>query len=276
MSSYASAEDVVLKGAVTDVFGHRIVMQSDSKKYLVNIGPKLEEIGALKAGDVVSVDGDLTPGGEVRAFNVVLADGRKVAVVKDKKTWREWLLGEDKDDTAMFTAVEAKKLAADKGYTLQGEPVAEKKHFTAVASKGGKTFDIALHRDGQIDEAAMFSVVEAKKLAADKGYSLQGEPIAEKNHFTAKATKDGKSYELDLHRDGSVVEKVAFGIDDAKKAIIAKGYEVIGEPQRFKEHYEALTRKSSEYFEVHAHRDGEVKEARKLDKTDSKWGAQIP
>ncbi len=222
MSSQASAEDVVLKGAVTDVFGHRIVMQSDSKKYLVNIGPKLEEIGALKSGDVVSVDGDLTPGGEVRAFNVVLADGRKVTVVKDKKTWREWLLGEDKDDTAMFTAV------------------------------------------------------EAKKLAADKGYSLQGEPVAEKNHFTAKATKDGKSYELDMHRDGSVVEKVAFSIDDAKKAIIAKGYEVIGEPQRFKEHYEALTRKSSEYFEVHAHRDGEVKEARKLDKTDPKWGAQIP
>lgn len=222
MSHPASAEDVVLKGAVTDVFGHRIVMQSENKKFLVNIGPKLEEIGALKAGDAVSVEGDLTRSGEVRAQTVTLADGRKVVVGKDKQTWKEWLLGEDSDDGKMFTAAEAKKLAVEKGYALTSEPVAEKKHFVA------------------------------------------------------KATKDGKAYDLDLHRDGRIEEKTAFGIEDAKKEIVAKGYDIIGEPQKIKQHYEALARKSSQYFEVHAHRDGEVKEARKIDKTDPKWGAQIP
>lgn len=220
--SLASAEEVIIKGPVSDVFGHRVVVQSDAKKFLVNLGPKISELGSIKSGDTLAVEGDLTKSGEVRAYNVTLADGKKLEVSKDTKTWREWLLGED-----------------------------DSKHKT-------------------------FTVDDAKKLATGKGYTLQGDPVAEKKHFTAKATKDGKSYELDLHRDGTIKQEIAFNADDAKRAIMAKGYEVVGEPQRIHKHYEALTRKSSEYFEVHANRDGAIKEARKVDKTDPKWGAQIP
>lgn len=274
--SLANAEDVDIKGSVGDVFGHRVVLDADSKKYLVNLGPKISELGTVKSGDKLSVKGDLTKSGEVRAYTITLADGKELDVAKDKKSWREWLLGEDSGKHATFTADDAKKLASDKGYTLQGEPVAEKKHFKAKATKDGKSFDIDLHRDGKIIAETAFGVEDAKKLAKDKGYTLTGEPVAEKKHFAAKATKDGKSYDLDLHRDGTIKEEVAFNADDAKRAIMAKGYDVIGEPQRIKKHYEALTRKSSEYFEVHANRDGAIKEARKVEKTDPKWGAQIP
>lgn len=218
----ASAEDVVLKGAVSDVFGHRVVMQSDAKKFLVNFGPKIAELGSIKAGDVLAVEGDLRRNGEVRAINVTLADGKKVEVAKDKTTWKEWLLGEDDGGDKTFTADDAKKLATDKGYALQGDVTADKKHFVARATKDGKTFDVEMHRDGTINEMA------------------------------------------------------AFSMDDAKKTILAKGYELVGEPQKVSQHFEALGRKNAEYFEVHAHRDGAVKEARKLDKTDPKWGAQIP
>lgn len=275
-ASSAAAEDVVVKGPISDVFGHRVVVQQDSKKYLVNLGPKIHELSAIKSGDTISVEGDLTKNGEVRAYSVTLADGKKFEVSKDKKTWREWLLGEDSNKKKTFTLDDAKKLAIDNGYTLQGDPVAEKKHFTAKATKDGKSFDIDLHRDGKIVTEAAFGPDDARKLATDKGYALQGDPVAKKKHFTAKATKDGKTYDLDLHRDGQIKERVAFDAADAKRAILAKGYEVIGEPQRIHTHYEALTRKSSEYFEVHANRDGSIKEARKLDKTDPKWGAQIP
>ena len=274
--SLASAEDVIIKGPVSDVFGHRVVVQSDAKKFLVNLGPKISELGSIKSGDTLAVEGDLTKSGEVRAYNVTLADGKKLEVSKDTKTWREWLLGEDDSKNKAFTVDEAKKLAASQGYTLQGEPIAKKKHFTAKATKDGKSFDIDLHRNGKIVAEAAFGVDEAKKLATDKGYTLQGDPVAEKKHFTAKATKDGKSYDLDLHRNGTIRAEIAFNADDAKRAIIAKGYEVVGEPQRIHKHYEALTRKSSEYFEVHANRDGAIKEARKVDKADPKWGAQIP
>ena len=94
-----------------------------------------------------------------------------------------------------------------------------------------------------------------------------------------RATKDGQSYDIALNRDGTINEMPVFSMDDAKKNILAKGYELVGEPQKVSHHFEALGRKNTEYFEVHAHRDGAVKEARKLDKTDKtdpKWGAQIP
>lgn len=220
MMTSARAEDVVLKGSVTDIFGHRAVVQTDQKKYLVNFGPKSADVATLKSGDAISVTGNLNKSGEVRVHDVTLADGKVVAIGKDKKTWKEWLLGEDDDDTP-FTAADAKKVAKDDGYALQGEPVGEKKHFVASATKDGKPFDVEIHRDGTVKAAAPFAAA------------------------------------------------------DAKKAIAAEGYDVIGEPSPVKKHFEALARKDAVFFEVHAHRDGEVKEARKVDKSDPRWGAQI-
>lgn len=271
----ASAEDIVIKGPISDVFGHRVVVQSDAKKFLVNLGPKIDELAAVKSGDTIAVEGDLTKSGEVRAYNVTLADGKKLEVSKDKKTWRQWLLGEDSTKRQVFTVADAKKLAADKGYTLLGEPAAKKKHFTAKATKDGKSFDIALHRDGTIKEAVGFNVADAKKLATDKGYTLQGEPVAKKKHFTAKATKDGKTFDLDLHRNGTVKEAAVFGPTEAKANITGQGFELIGDVVGVKKHYEALGKKGSDFYELHAMRDGAVKQARKVDKSDPKWGSKI-
>lgn len=221
MTTSAHAEDVVFKGSITDIFGHRAVVAADKTKYLVNFGPKIADLGTLKSGDAVSITGDLNKSGEVRVRDITLADGNVIAVSKDKKTWTEWLLGEDADAATPFTAADASKIAQDKGYTLQGEPVADKKHFMAKATKDGATYDIAIHRDGNVEAEKPFAAAEAKA------------------------------------------------------EIIAKGYDVIGEPSPMKKHYEALARKNSEYFELHAHRDGTVKEARKVDKSDPRWGTQI-
>lgn len=217
----AFAEDVVLKGPVSDVFGHRVVMESASKKFLINFGPKIKDLSALKVGDTVSVEGDLTNSGEVRAFNVTLADGKKIEVAKDKTSWKEWLMGDNDDADKLFTADDAKKLATDKGYTLSGNIAADKKHFVA------------------------------------------------------SATKDGKPVEVELHRDGSVKEVPMFGPAEAKTNIASKGYEVFSDLIPVRKHFEALGEKGADFFEVHAHRDGEVKEARKVDKTDPKWGSKI-
>ncbi|MEQ1715053.1 MAG: hypothetical protein ABL907_03545 [Hyphomicrobium sp.] len=217
----AMAEDVAFKGTVTDVFGDRAVMEADGKKYLVNFGPRIKDVGTLKSGDQLVIDGDLKKSGEVRAHHVTTADGRKIEAGKDKKSWSEWLLGDDADDKP-FTAADARKVATDKGYTLTSEPMGDRKHFVALA------------------------------------------------------TKDAKAFEINIHRDGNVVEKAPYAAADAKKAAIAKGYDVMGEPAAMKQHYEMLARKEGQFFELHANRDGEVKVARTLDKTDPRWGAQIP
>lgn len=217
----AHAEDVVFSGDVTDVFGDRIVVRADDKKYLVNLGPKSKEVGVLSAGTKVNVDGDLKKSGEVRAHKITLADGRVVEVGKDKKSWMEWLTGDD-DDGRPFTATDAKAAAFKAGYTVSGDPVGEKKHFVAEGTKDGKTFDLKIERDGD---------VEAR------------EP---------------------------------FKPDDAKAAIVKDGYEVVVGPDPVKEHFEALARKDGKYFEVHTHRDGDVKEVRSVEKGDARFGAQIP
>lgn len=217
------AEEVSFKGKVSDLFGDRVVVQTaDQTKYLVNIGPKAKEVGALKAGDDVTVEGDLKKSGEVRPHKLTLADGKVVAVPKDRKSWRNWFFGDEGKSKKQLTAADARKIAADKGYVVSSEPVSVKKHYEMTA------------------------------------------------------TKDGKTYDLHVHRNGDVKENVAFLADDAKKVIAAEGYEVIGQPLRVGKHYEALARKNSVYYEVHAHADGKVKEARKLDKNDARWGAQIP
>lgn len=221
-ASTAVAEDLRIKGTIADVFGHRIVMQSETEKYLVNLGPKIGEMGVLKSGDSLSVEGERKRSGEVRAYTVTLSDGRAIKVGGDKQTWRQWLLGDDKKDKLAFTADNAKTLATQKGYVVNDTPMPVKRHFVVLASKDGKVEQLTVHRDGRIETQTPFRVADAKQLMTDKGY------------------------------------------------------DVIGDPSPMKSHFEGLARKDSVYYELHAHRDGRVNEARKVEKSDPRWGAQIP
>ena len=268
------AEPLKIQGTVSDVVGHRVVVESADGKILVDLGPEADGQTALKVGDKITVDGDMKPGDQLHAESVTLASGQVYELHK-KKGWLEWLTGKSTAELAPITIDQAKKFASAKGYTLTSEPVAEKKHFVANATKDGKTFSIDIHADGSIVANEPFGVAEAKKLALEKGYTLTSEPVPEKKHFKATGTKDGKTYELDLHRDGNVVEKIAFSPADAKKLVVEKGYEVIGDGKPDHEHFQFLGKKDGKFFAIDAHRDGTVKEVRTVDKTDIKWGPLI-
>jgi hypothetical protein len=95
-----------------------------------------------------------------------------------------------------------------------------------------------------------------------------------KKHFRVTATKDGKPYEIDLHPDGTIVERTPFGVTEAKKLAADNGYELISEPRPVDEHFELLGKKDSKYYELEAHRDGKV-DARLVDATDPRWGPSI-
>lgn len=125
------------------------------------------------------------------------------------------------------------------------------------------------------DGRSSFASADAKKLAAEKGYQVTGEPAATKKHFTAMASKDGKNYEIDLHRNGKIVERTPFGLAEAKKLVTDNGYELIGEPRPVKKHFELLGKKDGKFAELHAHRDGKLVRARPVDATDPKWGSLV-
>ena len=207
VSGAAFAEPAKISGTVTDVFGPRFVVETATGKVLVDIGRRGADKVAIKRGEKIEIEGDRHKD-QLRAHRVTLADGHAYEVDKRGRGWGEWMFGKRAAGQAgPFGPVEAKKLAADKGYQVSGEPVAMKKHFRVMASKDGKSYELQVHRNGRVEERVAFGAAEAKKLAADKGYQLKGEAEPVRRHFRAAAMKDGKSYEIDLHRDGRIVER---------------------------------------------------------------------
>lgn len=268
----AVAVPATVTGTVTDTFGSRFVLETDTGKLLVDIGPKGTEKLIVKRGEKIQIEGDKVDN-QLRARRVTMADGSAFVVDKRGRTWREWLLGKTAEPAGPFGPAQATKIATDKGYLVSGEPVAKKKHFEVMAAKDGKTYELKVHRNGKIDQETVFRAAEARKLATDKGYEVTTDPVPMKKHFRVAAMKGGKAFDIDLHRDGRIVEKAAFRPVDAQALVAAKGYAPVGDPRKTNEHFEVLAKKDGKFFEVHAHRDGRVVQARAVDASDPKWSA---
>jgi translation initiation factor IF-1 len=147
-TSGALADKVTVTGTVTDTFGHRYVVDEGGKKSLVDIGPKGRDAVTIKNGDKVTVEGELTDAGDVRAAEVAVG-GEKAVVLPAGKSWMDRLTG-GKDDKAPFGPVEAKAMVTKAGYETVGEPKPEKKHFEVLGKKDGKFFAVDAHRNGEI------------------------------------------------------------------------------------------------------------------------------
>lgn len=270
----AQAEPMKLEGTITDVIGFRLVVDGQNGKAIVNLGRKAKDQSALKSGDKVTIEGDMKSGDELKADRITLSDGRTFETAK-KQSWYEWLTGTKKAAAGPFTAAAAKTIATGQGYALTADPVSKKKHYTAAATKDGKSFDIDIHKDGSVKAKPSFAMADVKKLAVDKGYTLTTEPKQDKKHFVAMATKNGKPMQIAVHRDGSIKETLPFEAADATKAVKDNGYEVVGEPKQERKHFAVLGKKEGKYYEIHARRNGKVKQIRPVDKTDLTWGPMI-
>jgi len=274
LAGSAAAEPVNVTGNVTDIFRTRFVLESPGGKYLVHMGPKGRQKFNLKVGDKIGVEGNAIDR-ELRARRVTLADGHAYETGRRKGAWTTWLMGSPKSPGPDFTAQTATKIATDKGYTLSAEPTSDRRHYKAIATKAGNKFDLDIHRDGRIVERPAFGVDEAAKQATAQGYAVTGNARPVGKHFRTAATKDGKAYDLDIHRDGKIVAMPPFGAADAKKLVSAKGYELIGEPLPVDEHFELLSKKDAKFFEVQAHRNGRVSAGRQVEANDVKWKSVV-
>lgn len=205
-SSSAVAADLDLSGTITDVFGHHVVVDTGGKRHLVHIGPRIGEVGPLAPGQKLNLRGELKKSGEVRAYTILRPDGSRFEVGKDKQTWIDWLMGDDKDDDSPFTVEDARAIARDKGYVLDGEPTQEKKHFVASATKDGKSIEIDIHRDGTVKEQRPFTLDDARRYIAEKKVEIVGELKAVKRHVEAIIRRDGKDVPVHIHRDGEISE----------------------------------------------------------------------
>ncbi|WP_439543636.1 hypothetical protein [Hyphomicrobium sp.] len=144
----ALAEKVTVTGTVTDTFGHRYVVDEGTKKSLVDIGPKGRDAVTIKNGDKVTIEGELTDAGEVRAAQVAVGSDKAVEL-PGEKSWLQRLTG-GKAEKAPFGPAEAKAVVTKAGYEPVGEPKAEKKHFEVLGKKDGKFFALDAHRNGDV------------------------------------------------------------------------------------------------------------------------------
>ncbi len=278
LTSAAAAEPVKLSGAVADVFGPRFVLETPTGKILVDVGPKgMAKLG-LKPGQKIDVEGDRRAN-ELRAQRVTLSDGHTFTTGKSgrtSQTWREWITGKPAPGAGLaFGPAEAKTFATKAGYALNSEPETMKGHFKVAATKDGKNVDLHVFKDGRLEPLPMFGMVEAKKLAADKGYQLTTDPVATNQHFRVSATKAGKPFEIDLHRNGSIVERSVFGAVDAQKLVSDGGYVMVGELKAVDEHFELLGKKDGKFYELHARRGGKLIRHRTVEANDPKWGSLV-
>lgn len=156
----AMAAAVTVKGTVTDVFGHRYVVDEGGKKSLIDIGPKGSDSVSLKSGDSVTIEGELTGAGEVRAQKVAV--GSAAAVELQDKSWWDKLTGGGDDKNAKFGPEEAKAIVAKAGYEPVGEPQPEKKHFEVLAQKDGKYFEVHAHRNGDVKHERVVDASNSK------------------------------------------------------------------------------------------------------------------
>ncbi|MDX2287976.1 MAG: hypothetical protein NW217_04060 [Hyphomicrobiaceae bacterium] len=145
LSAIADPATLRFDGKITDVFGHRVVVETASGKQLVNFGPKAGEMKQIVTGAAVTVEGELKKSGEVHAHKLTIGSD-EIILAKDKATWRGWLLGDANDDKP-FNAADAKTKAKTAGYELVGDLTADKQHFVGQGKKGNDTFVIHVHRD---------------------------------------------------------------------------------------------------------------------------------
>jgi hypothetical protein len=139
-------KSVKASGTVTDLFGHRFIVQTPHGKLLADIGPKAAETITLRQHDHVELEGEQKPT-EIKVHRLAIGTG------KMRETHHHGPK-HDKDHghhDESFGPMEAAAMARAAGYELIGDPQPHKKHFEAVATKDGRTFDIHVHRDGRVD-----------------------------------------------------------------------------------------------------------------------------
>ncbi len=156
-ASVAFAEPLSVKGAVSDVFGHRVVVTGETGKTLVHLGKRGSETVKLKAGDQVTIDGDLRPNGEVRAARVTVGTAAAIDL-PGKRSWWDRLTKSAGDRKPAVLPADAKAAAVKAGYEVLGEPIAERRHLALLGKKDGKFFELHARRDGSL---ASMRTVEA-------------------------------------------------------------------------------------------------------------------
>lgn len=132
---------VKVSGKVTDIFGHRFIVETSKGNVLADIGPKAAGHIALKRDEKVELEGEGKPT-EIKVHRIAFG-GRPAVDVHHSPTHKD----HHDDDHPAFSAADARRIAERGGFKIVGELCPHKKHYEAKAEHEGKRHDIHIHRN---------------------------------------------------------------------------------------------------------------------------------
>ncbi|MCX7321149.1 MAG: hypothetical protein NT113_17245 [Hyphomicrobiales bacterium] len=127
-----------IKGEITHVFGHRIVVETSKGAVLADVTPKGLEQHQLRIGDQVELAGEMKPS-ELKVLK--LTSGKTTIEIAHKKPH---------DDHPHAEPGEAIKAARKAGYEPLGEPRRKPKHFEVLGRCDDKLTELHIELDGHI------------------------------------------------------------------------------------------------------------------------------
>ena len=136
---------VTLKGNVTDIFAHRVVLDTPTGRVLVDLTPKGAERLRLRAGDALEVTGERKPS-EVKARRIVKDNGRPIDIEPkphDRGPPHEANIDADPE--------RALRGARSTGLTVLGHPRRKPKHFEILGRDAtGDLVELHVEFDGHV------------------------------------------------------------------------------------------------------------------------------
>jgi hypothetical protein len=136
--------DIEATGVVEDVFAHRFVLRTTDRKLLGDLTPKGAEEVKLRAGDEITIEGEMKPS-EVKIWRVT-RNGKATEIHHPEKAH-----GPDHEPKHhAHEPAAALRSVRSNGYEVIGKPRGKAKHFEVLARRDGDLLELHVELDGKI------------------------------------------------------------------------------------------------------------------------------
>jgi hypothetical protein len=142
---------VSVTGRITHVFGHRFVVETSHGAMLADITPKGLEQRALRAGEDVSLWGEMKPS-ELKVSR--LTAGKTTITIEHKK--------KPHDHHPHAEPADAMKAARDAGFEPVGQPRRKPRHFEVLGRRDRALTELHIELDGHIRKMKPVEAIDPK------------------------------------------------------------------------------------------------------------------
>ncbi len=199
ISKLAPSRAIKTRGRVAEIFGDKFILQDDTGRALVELGPRAHQEELVDVGKDVVVEGCFKHG-FIHATALTTRGRRRTLARK---------AGPGKHHAAEYSRAIVLAAAAKAGFSDARIIDAKKHHAEVIAKdKTGVEYELHIEFDGKLrhkTRVVALGEVEIKALIEKEGYTYDGSMRPEKKHMVVAARNSrGKRVTVDVRRDGRI------------------------------------------------------------------------